>query len=325
MEFSKESPKIDAKSEIEHLSTEIRRQIREDLRKNGAVVGISGGIDSSVVAALCVRSLGRENVLGVIMPEKDSSPDSRRLAEGLAIHLGIDYVIEDITSTLEGFGCYERRDDAIKRIFPEYNSEYGAKITIASNVLEKDSINYFKLTIKSPGGETKSKRMPPKEYLQIVAASNFKQRSRMAFLYYHAERLNRAVVGTGNKDEHELGFFVKYGDGGTDLKPIAHLYKVQIYQLAKKLDIPAEIIKRIPTTDTYSSEVTQTEFFFGIDFGTLDAIWYGLENNIPANVVAKALGLTEDQVERVWKDIRQKQKTTSYLRREPIEIGLSDS
>jgi len=305
---------------MEQLINEIRKQIYQDLKKTGAIVGISGGIDSSVVAALCAYSLGRDKVLGIIMPEKESSPDSQRLAENLALHLGIEYVVEDITNVLEGFGCYGRRNEAIKRVFPEYTPEYDVKITIASNLLEKASINYFNLTIESPKGETISKRMPLNEYLQIVGASNLKQRTRMAYLYYHAERLNRAVVGTGNKDEHELGFFVKYGDGGADLKPIAHLYKIQIYQLAKDLHIPNEIIKRIPTTDTYSSEVTQTDFFFGLDFERLDLIWYALENDIPAEVVGKALDLTEEQVQRVSKDILPKQRTTSYLRSAPINL-----
>lgn len=321
MKFSKDSLIIDAKQEIEHLCNEIKKQIREDLKKSGAVVGISGGIDSSVVAALSAKAMGKDNVLGVIMPGRDSSPDSRKLAENLASHLGIKHVVEEITGSLEGFRCYQRRDEAIKKMFPEYTPDYNCKITIAGNPLEKAMINYFKLTIESPDGEIKTKRMPPNEYLQIVAASNFKQRTRMSFLYYHAEKHNWAVAGTGNKDEHELGFFVKYGDGGADLKPIAHLYKIQIYQLARELDIPKEIIKRIPTTDTYSAEVTQTDFFFGLEFNTLDTIWYALEHEIPAAEVGKELGLTEEQVERVYRDIRQKQRTTDYLRRVPIEIS----
>jgi NAD+ synthase len=185
--------------------------------------------------------------------------------------------------------------------------------------LEKDSLNYFKVTVESPDGAVRSKRMPLKEYLQIVAASNFKQRARMAMLYYHAERLNRAVVGTGNKDEHSLGFFVKYGDGGTDTKPIAHLFKLQVFQLAEVLPIPGEIRRRTPTTDTYSAEVTQTEFFFGVDFDLLDLIWHGLDNDVPAEAIAEQLNLTPEQVMRVYKDIRQKQRSTNYLRMPPLE------
>jgi NAD+ synthase len=195
------------------------------------------------------------------------------------------------------------------------------KITIGSKLLEREGFNYFNLAVEAPDGQTMTKRMPPAEYLQVVAASNLKQRTRMSQLYYHAERLNYAVAGTGNKDEHELGFFVKYGDGGADLKPIAHLFKLQVFQLAEALPVPKEIVKRIPTTDTYSAEVTQTEFFFGIDFDLLDPIWYGMENKFAPAAIAKGLGLTVDQVERVIKDIQQKKRSTNYLRMEPLEIS----
>ena len=319
MEYGKNALDIDSERVADELSKLIEKQIRQDLKRDGAVVGISGGIDSSVVAALCTRALGADKVLGVIMPETDSSPASRELAENLAHHLGIDSIVENITPALKGFGCYRRRDEAIKRIFPEFEPNFKTKITIASNILEKDSLNYFKLTIESPDGKSSSKRMPRKEYLQIVAASNLKQRTRMSTLYYHAERLNWAVIGTGNKDEHLLGFFVKYGDGGADLKPIAHLYKIQVYQLAEYLGIPEEIVGRVPTTDTYSAEVTQTEFFFGVNFDLLDLIWYGLEHDIPPDRVANELDLTEDQVKRVYRDIKQKQRSTEYLRAVPLE------
>jgi NAD+ synthase len=319
MKFTRDSLKLDEKAECARLEDLIKKQVLGRLKRNGAVIGISGGVDSSLVAALCVRSLGKDRILGVIMPESDSSPASQELAEDLARSLGIEYIVENITPALDGFGCYSRRDEAIKRLVPEFGPDHKAKITIASNPLESDSINFFKLIVEAPDGSIISKRMPLKEYLQIVAASNFKQRTRMSMLYYHAERLNRAVVGTGNKDEHELGFFVKYGDGGADLKPISHLYKVQVYQLAQFLDLPESITHRAPTTDTYSAEVTQTDFFFGVDFEILDLVWHGMVNSIPSEEIARALDLTAEQVDRVYKDIKQKQRTTEYLRLFPLE------
>lgn len=320
MEFHKDILKIDAARTADELSEVIRRQIRQDLKREGAVVGISGGIDSTVVAALCTRALGPDKVLGVIMPETDSSPDSRNLAENLAKHLGIQHVVENITGPLDGFQCYQRRDEAVKSIFPDFTPDFKTKITIGSNPLEKDGLNYFRLTVEKPGGEEISKRMPLKPYLQVVAASNFKQRTRMSMLYYHAERLNWAVAGTGNKDEHELGFFVKYGDGGADIKPIAHLFKMQVFQLAEYLQVPEEIRKRIPTTDTYSAEVTQTDFFFGVPFDILDPVWYAMEHNVPEAKVAEVLNLTEDQVARIMRDIQQKKRNTGYLRQYPLEV-----
>jgi NAD+ synthase len=319
MKFSRKVLDIDAAIEADRLAAMIKRQIRQVLRREGAVIGISGGIDSSVTAALCVKALGPERVLGVVMPESDSNPKSESLAEKLAGYLQIQCVVEPITAALEGFGCYRRRDEAIRRMFPQFGDGYRTKITNAANPLERNSLNFFKLNIESPDGSVESKRMPRDEYLQVVAASNFKQRTRTNMLYYHAERLNRAVVGTGNKDEHLAGFFVKYGDGGADLKPISHLFKMQVFQLAGCMDIPEEIRDRTPTTDTYSAEQTQTEFFFGVDFPILDLVWWGMEHEVPTAEIAAELELTEEQVERIMRDIRQKQRTTEYLRMPPLD------
>jgi len=267
---------------------------------------------------LCAKTFGPEKVLGVMMPESDSNPDSLVLARKLASKYKVQYIVEDMTASLAGFGCYRRRDEAIKRVFPEFDSTYKAKITLPKNLLEKETLNVFQLTIISPEGEEKTSRLPLKEYLQIVAASNFKQRSRMSMLYYHAEAKNYAVIGTGNKNEHEQGFFVKYGDGGADVKPIAHLFKTQVFQLAKYLEVPEEIQKRTPTTDTYSAEQTQEEFFFRLPFEILDTIWYGWENKVSSDQIAASLKLKPEQVDNVIHDIQRKISTTEYLRMEPL-------
>ncbi len=318
MKFSRDSINIDPHSESEKIIHKLKEDVFNKLKKRGAVVGISGGIDSSVVLALCAKTFGPEKVLGVMMPESDSNPDSLVLARKLASKYKVQYVVEDMTAALAGFGCYRRRDEAIKRVFPEFDSTYKAKITLPKNLLEKETLNVFQLTIISPEGEEKTSRLPLKEYLQIVAASNFKQRSRMSMLYYHAEAKNYAVIGTGNKNEHEQGFFVKYGDGGADVKPIAHLFKTQVFQLAKYLEVPGEIQKRIPTTDTYSAEQTQEEFFFRLPFEILDTIWYGWENQVSSNQIAASLNLKPEQVDNVIHDIQRKISTTEYLRMEPL-------
>lgn len=320
MSFSRNALKLNVQQEIERIVEFLQEQVIHKMNKKGAVVGISGGIDSSVVLALCVKAFGPEKVVGVMLPEKDSSEESLVLAKNLAERFGVQYIIEDITPALYGLGCYQRRDEAIKRVFPEYDISYKAKIVLPTNLLEKKTLNVFHLTIISPTGEEKTKRLPVHEYLQIVAASNFKQRTRMSMLYYHAELRNYAVIGTGNKNEHEQGFFVKWGDGGADCKPIAHLFKSQVYQLAEALGIPEEIINRPPTTDTYTAECTQEEFFFRLPFEILDVLWYAMENHIPAQEVAKTLQLTEDQVEAAWKDIARKIKATEYLRLNPVEL-----
>lgn len=320
MKFHKDVLKLDCAAVVDELGDIVVRQIRDQLKKTGAVIGISGGIDSSVCAALCSRILGPKRVLGVMMPETDSSPESRELAEILAEEFGFETTVENISEGLAGMGCYRRRDEAIRSVFPEFTSDWKCKITIGGSITDSKAYNYFNLAVTDPDGRMESKRMPLSAYLQVVAASNLKQRLRMSTLYYHAEKRNWAVVGTGNKDEHMQGFFVKYGDGGADLKPIAHLYKIQVYQLAEYLGVPDDIIGRTPTTDTYSDDVTQEEFFFGLDFYNMDMIWHAMENDVPAAEVAPVLGLSEEQVERAMAGIRRKIIATEYLRMPPLEV-----
>jgi NAD+ synthase len=318
MNFTKDLIKIDPAKEFGEITSKLREDVTRKLKKRGAVVGISGGIDSSVVLALCAKTFGPDRVLGVMMPENDSNPDSLELAKKLSAKFNTKYVVENMTEAVAGFGCYKRRDEAIKNVFPEFNSNYKAKIILPTNLMEKETLNVFHLTIIAPDGKEKSERIPLKEYLQIVAASNFKQRSRMCMLYYHAEARNYAVIGTGNKNEHEQGFFVKYGDGGADIKPIAHLFKTQVFQLAEYLDVPEEIRKRTPTTDTYSAEQTQEEFFYRVPFDILDRVWFGWEQGVPSKKIAEALELTEENVESIIHDTQRKIRTTEYLRMEPL-------
>lgn len=304
--------------------TSITRKLEEDIlrimKRRGAVVGISGGIDSSVSLALAVKALGHEKVTGILLPEKDSSDDSKILALKLATQLGVKTIEENITDALEGFGCYHRRDEAVAAIFPEYNpSAYSMKISINPESINRNLPPLFSLTIINKNGEEKSKLLPPKEYLQIVAASNFKQRCRMSMLYYHAERMYYAVVGTPNKHEVQQGFFVKHGDGGADIMPIAHLYKTQVYQLAEFLNIPKEIVQRTPTSDTYSAEQTQEEFFFQLPFKEMDLIWYGYENGYDPTAVGKTLKKTPEEIQSIYNNFSRKQRTTEYLRMQPIK------
>ncbi len=320
MAFTKNDLKIDPEKTTNELTRKIREIIGRKFHKRGAVIGISGGVDSSVCLALSVKAFGPDRVLAVALPEQDSNPESEQLARKLAEQFGVEFIVENITPALEGFGAYRRRDEAIKRIFPEYDSNYKAKIVLPNNLLEKETLNVFYLTIIAPDGQEKTARLPLREYLQIVAASNFKQRSRMAMLYYHAERLNYGVIGTPNKNEYAQGFFVKWGDGGADIKPIAHLYKTQVYQLAEYLNIPKEIRERPPTTDTYSAESTQEEFFFRVPFEIGDLVAFGMERNVPVSEIAAAAGISEEQVIRIQNDIKRKIKTTEYLKANPVYL-----
>lgn len=315
---------INAQEEVERIVEFLKQTVFHTLRRQGAVVGISGGIDSSVVLALCVRAFSPQRVVGILLPEKDSSPESVDLAQGLARQFSVDTVIENITPALEGLGCYARRDEAIRRVIPEYRPGWKAKIALSGNILDESTLNVFRLVITDQDGQEYSRRLPLNEFAQIVASSNLKQRSRMSLLYYHAELRNYAVIGTANKNEHALGFFVKYGDGGMDVNPIRHLFKTQVYQLAKCLDIPEEIQSRTPTTDTYPGGSTQEEFFYRIPFDLLDAIWLGYERGIPQDQIASGLGLSVVQVGRVVDDIRRKIHATEYLRKPIIHLDEED-
>ncbi|MCL5029859.1 MAG: NAD(+) synthase [Bacteroidetes bacterium] len=320
MNFTKDSILINPKEESERIIEKIRDSVFNVLKKRGGIVGVSGGVDSSVVLTLTAKALGNDKVIAIMLPEKESSDENIPLVMKLLNIVGVEYLIENLTGALNGFGCYQRRDEAVKKIFPEYDSSYKMKIILPNNLLEKNNLNLFYLEIISPDGKTKKARLPLKEYLQIVAASNFKQRSRMSMLYYHAELRNYAVIGTPNKNEHDQGFFVKYGDSGSDVRPIKHLFKTQVYQLADYLEIPIEIKDRIPTSDTYSASQTQEEFFFRIPFYLLDRIWNGWENNVPSEIIADELKLSKDQVENVIDDIIRKMNTTEYLRKAPIDV-----
>jgi len=304
---------------VDEIINKLRQDVLITLKRKGAVVGISGGIDSSVCLALSVKAFGADKVLGIIMPEKDSSPESEELALKLAGKFGVKTVKEEITDALNGFKCYERRDEAVKRVFPEYDPRsYKMKIGIRKSGLFNNLPPVFSLTIIDDKGEIKDKIIPVREYLQIVAASNFKQRSRMSILYYHAEALHSAVIGTPNKHEQEQGFFVKYGDGGADVMPIGNLYKTQVYQLAEYMGIPEEIIERTPTTDTYSASQTQEEFFYQLPFRLMDIYWYGYENGYPAQEVATVMDETPERIDSLYRNFERKKNTTDYLRIPPI-------
>ncbi len=317
--LSRDVLKIDTKAVADEIAAAVREQVMGKLRKKGVVVGLSGGIDSSVVSALCVRAVGKERVFGIFMPERDSSGDALRLGRLMAESLGIRSILEDIAPALTGVGCYERQNEAIRMLFPEYGDGYKCKITLPS-VLDSDRLNVSRLTIETPTGEVKNARMTHDCYLQLVAATNYKQRIRKMTEYYHADRLNYAVSGTPNRLEYDQGFFVKQGDGASDFKPIAHLYKTQVYALAEELGVPAEIRSRPPTTDTFSMAQTQEEFYFALPYDQMDLCLYGHNQQIPASEVAPALGLAPEQVERVYKDIEAKRRATMYLHARPLLV-----
>jgi len=310
--FHKDILKIDSKAEADRLCAFIKKQAAE-MKRDGAVIGISGGIDSALSAELCVRALGKDKVLALILPEKESNPVSAEYASMHAKKLGVNTITIDITPTLEGFETYKKRDEVIKAIFPEYNDQYKSKITLPADLLARDAFNVFTLKIEDSKGNVKSARLDTRSMRSIVAATDTKQRTRMMHLYYYAEMNNYLVCGTTNRSEDVQGFFVKYGDGGVDIEPLAHLYKTQVYQLADYLGVIKEIIKRTPSPDTFSFVVTDEEMYFRIAYDTLDLLLYAWENKVPIAEVCQAMALTEEQVKRAFRDFTSKHNATQHL------------
>jgi NAD+ synthase len=302
------------------MVTATGERVRGVRRRRGVGVGMSGGIDSSVVAALCARALGPDRILGLLMPERDSSDDALRLGKLLAERFAIPHEIENLGAALTGLGCYARQLDAIRKVVPEYGDGWRCKLTLPS-LLEGERLNVTYLTVADPSGAERRVRMTAAAYLQMVAATNFKQRTRKAMEYYHADRLGYAVAGTPNRLEYDQGFFVKHGDGAADVKPIAHLYKTQVFALAAYLDVPAEIRRRPPTTDTFSLAQSQEEFYFALNHRDMDLCLWAHDHECPAAEVAAALGYTAEQVERVYRDIEAKRRVARYLHAPPLLVG----
>lgn len=314
--FSSENLRLNPALEVERIGERLRQLLSRDLRRRGAVVAISGGVDSSVVAALCTHALGKSRVIGLLLPERESSASTRQLSRTVVDHLGIPSIEQDITPILESVGCYPLRDEAIRSVIPEYGPGYKCKIALPE-LNQEGQLRVFSVIVEAPDGRTQEARLPHDAYLAVVAASNFKQRVRKMLEYYRADRLNYAVIGTPNRLEYDQGFFVKLGDGAADVKPIAHLYKTQVYQLAEYLGIPSAICEQLPTTDTYPMAQTQEEFYFSLPYDKLDLCLYARNQNVPAEAVAAAIGLRPDEVQRVFRDIDQKRRTTRYLHLTP--------
>jgi len=310
---------IDAAAVAHHVATTLRDQVFHRLRRRGVVVGLSGGIDSSVVAGLAARALGSERVVGLLMPERESSSDSARLAGEVAAAFSIATVVEDITGVLESAGCYRRRDAAIRSVLPDYDEGYRSKIVLP-DLIGRPGYALYSIVIQTPAGDEMRMRLPLEAYLEIVAATNFKQRVRTMTEYYHADRLRYAVAGTANRLEHDLGFFVKQGDGAADLKPIAHLYKSQVYQLAEYLGVPDAIRRRPPTTDTYSLDQSQEEFFFGLSLRQTDLLLYARDHGLPPEAAADVLGLPLEQTTRAYGVVDSKRHAARYLLMPPLLI-----
>lgn len=308
---------IDCEAETVRIADFLLHTLR-GFNKRGVVLGLSGGVDSSVCAALAVRALGPQRVFGLLMPERDSSDSSASLGGQVAQQLGIESTVENIAPALEAIGCYHWRDEAVRAVLPGYNAQWKIKLAISGGLA--GGINHFKIIAQAPDGQMHEARLPLREYLQIVAATNHKQRLRKTLEYFHADRLNYAVIGTPNRLEYDQGFFVKNGDGSADLKPIAHLYKTQVYALARHLGLPDAVCNAAPTTDTYSLPQGQDEFYFALPWHQMDLALWARNHGYSAAELAETLAIPEARAAAVLSDIDAKRRTTRYLHARPALI-----
>jgi NAD+ synthase len=311
---------LDPERAVQEISAALQNHLANQLKRRGFVVAMSGGIDSSACAALAVRAVGPKHVFGLFLPERESDPQSRELALTLANTLGIQSATESIDPILEASGCFKRRNDAIRRAVPDFKDNWGCKLVLPDDRMGANRVNVSSIVVQPPGGEQRRVRLGSAEYREVVAASNFKQRVRTMLAYFHADRLHYAVVGTPNRLEYDQGFFVKGGDGLADVKPIAHLYKTQVYQIARHLGVPEGILNRPPTTDTFSLPQSQEEFYFSLPAKTLDQILHARNAGRREDDVARELGMPVDEVRRAYADIAQKRATTIYLHLPPLLV-----
>jgi NAD+ synthase len=317
--FSQDVLAIDLEATAARLSGGLRATLKR-FRRRGVVVAVSGGVDSACVLALSARALGPERVHALLLPERDSSPESTTLGRALCERFGVAHTLHDIAPVLEAVGCYRERDDAMRSVFPGFEPGMRWKMVIGGERLAAGTMNFFSVVVEPRPGETRTFRLPPEAYLRILAATNYKQRTRKMLEYFHADRLHFAVTGTPNRLEYDQGFFVKLGDGAADVKPIAMLYKTQVYALARHLGVVDEILRRPPTTDTYSLPQSQEEFYFSVDHRTLDLCLWAKDHGVAPEQVAPAVGLPVEGVRRVFEDIDQKRRAAEYLHAAPVVL-----
>jgi NAD+ synthase len=311
-----EPEEFDSAACLESLTEATAEAIRR-LRRGGAVVAVSGGVDSAVVAGVCVRAVGPERVLCLRLPERDSASESADIGLELANALGAPSRLEPITAALEALGCYRQRDEAIKKVFPDYEPSWRHKLVRSQPT---GGVIVFSLVVERPDGTQERRRMGPDAYRELLAASNMKQRARKLLEYTWADRLGYAVAGTPNLLEYDQGFFVKGGDGLADLKPIAQLYKSQVYALAHELGLPASVADRYPTTDTFSLPQTQEEFYFGHPYGRMDLLVWGHVNSVEPAELSLRVGLSPQEVEIAYGEIERRRVATEYLHAPAIVI-----
>jgi NAD+ synthase len=300
---------------VDSICDFIKNEISNKFQRRGAVVGLSGGIDSAVTTALCVRAMGHEKVLGLIMPEKESEPESQILAKQFANKYNIKTETIDISSILDSFGVYENKEKIVKEKFPNFNKNCKYRLVVPPKFENTVGIPY--LDILDDKNKQHKLKISSFDFLALTAATSIKHRVRMTMLYYYGEKNNFTVMGTTNKSEYLQGYFVKYGDGGSDIEPIVNLYKSQIYQLGQFLDIPKEILTKDASPDVWSFTTNDEEFFYSVPYDTVDLILYARENDLPIKEIQKLSNLSTENIENLLRFQNQKQNKSQHMREIP--------
>ncbi|AKB19522.1 MULTISPECIES: NAD(+) synthase [unclassified Methanosarcina] len=320
----KEELNVNIKEELnrdaDKLAERLRGFIREQVtafKKKGVVLGVSGGIDSAVALTLCVQEFGKENVYGLLLPEKESAPSSKILGAEVCENLGVSYEEVPISPIIEALDIYNKKEQIIKKTCPEYDPKIHKTSLVLPDFLNQGLLNVPHIRLIKDGETVAKHRLKANDYLELIGLQGVKQRSRMVVQYIYAEKMNYVVCGTTNKTELVLGQFVKYGDGGVDLEPLADCYKTQIYALAKHLGVNEEIIKRPPSADTWSHYTTDEEFYWRMPMHIIDQLLYAQEHKLSLEITEKNTGMPRDTIEKAWKHIERVKDTTEYIRAAP--------
>ena len=297
--------------DVDDLCNFLQDEISIKSQKSGAIVGLSGGIDSTVTMALCAKALGSDKTLGLTMFEKESNSSNKDLISHIAQNYDIKIENIDITPILDSFGVYSYRENIVKEKFPDFNSNCKYRVVVPPNF---NSVGIPYLEILDEENQNHKIKISSSDFLTLTSATSIKHRVRMILLYFHAEKNNLSVVGTTNKSEYLQGYFVKYGDGGSDIEPLVNLYKSQIYQIGNFLNVPEEILNNDASPDVWSYSTTDEEFFYTVPYEIVDLILYAREKKLSIMEIKKLSNLPEEKIQNLLRFQDIKQRKSQHMR-----------